>query len=79
MSIYKDGGVRKSMTFSGTAADDDMRFDGPDIGQARQIRQNRRFDANRILDKSSTDSIVDGYSTIDVGVSVMNEDGLRSR
>ena len=34
--------------------------------------------SNRILDKSSTDSIVDGYSTIDVGVSVMNEDGLRS-
>lgn len=34
--------------------------------------------AARTLDKQSTDAIVDGFSTTEVGVSVMTKDGLRS-
>lgn len=69
----KTGGSGKS-----SKAGESDESDKPGKSGKTDASKERDRRSNRILDKSSTDSIVDGYSTIDVGVSVMNEDGLRS-
>ena len=62
----------------GQSSQDKKDADKSTEGAESDKSRNKTKQTSRTLNKSEMDAIVDGFSTAEVGVSVMTEDGLRS-